>query len=462
MVKKVVIQEEYKIIEDALARFPEGALIEEIQMLLPNLNRRTLQRRLAKLYQEDHIAISGISRATRYHLKSIQKADNPQTILEKEQYLIPLSESGKEILALVTRPLQQRRPVGYQQQFLESYLPNKSYYLRQSEIQKLTEIGKTTMPDKPAGTYIKEVLNRLLIDLSWNSSRLEGNTYSLLDTQRLINLGETAEGKSLQDAQMILNHKDAIEFLAQSAEEIGFNRTTLLNLHAFLANNLLPDPSSPGRLRSYSVGIPHSVYEPLSVPHIISELFDLILAKANAIENPFEQAFFAMVHLPYLQAFEDVNKRVSRLAVNIPLIRHNLSPLSFVDVPETLYISGIMGICELNRIELLKDVFLWAYERSAVRYAAICQSIGQPNPIRLKYREMIRYLITSIVTEIIAPRYASAFITEEAKLIPEKDQAQLIEAVETELLALHEGNIARYHIRPEQFKLWQEHWNQPS
>src|SRR3979409_2696378 len=97
------------------------------------------------------------------------------------------------------------------------------------------------------GSYAREILSRLLIDLSWNSSRLEGNTYSLLETERLLQQGEAAEGKDVRESQMILNHKRAIELLVQEASEIGFNRYTLLNLHALLAENLFADPRMSGR-----------------------------------------------------------------------------------------------------------------------------------------------------------------------------------------------------------------------
>jgi len=151
---------------------------------------------------------------------------------------------------------------------------------------------------EPAGTYARHICQRLLIDLSWNSSRLEGNTYSLLDTRRLIEFGQQAEGRDQTEAQMILNHKDAIEFLAENAADIGFNRYTILNLHGILANNLLPDPNAPGRLRSMAVGIGGSVSHPPETPQLIEECFEQVLATASAIADPFEQAFFAMVHLP--------------------------------------------------------------------------------------------------------------------------------------------------------------------
>ena len=298
-----------------------------------------------------------------------------------------------------------------------------------------------------------------MIDLSWNSSRLEGNTYSLLETERLLALGEATEGKDALEAQMILNHKEAIELLVEQAAEVGFNRYTILNLHALLAHNLLPDPQAGGRLRIMPVGIAKTVYYPVAVPQVIEECFQHILDTAAAIADPFEQAFFAMVHLPYLQPFEDVNKRVSRLAANIPLIRHNVCPLSFVDVPEQAYIDGLLGVYELNRIELLRDVFVWAYERSCARYSAVRQSLGAPDPFRLHYRTFVAETIAEIVGDGMDKKTAAAFIKRRAvESIAQQDQARLIEVVETEVMSLHEGNFARYHIRPSQYHAWQEVW----
>jgi Fic family protein len=139
-------------------------------------------------------------------------------------------------------------------------------------------------------------------------------------------------------------------------------RYTVLNLHGLLANNLLADPTAVGRLRHIVVGIDGSTFHPLEIPRLIEECFDQLLATAAAIEDPYEQAFFVMVQLPYLQPFDDVNKRVSRLAANIPLIKANLVPLSFTDVPSDLYTQAMLGVYEMNDPALLHDVFLWAYE----------------------------------------------------------------------------------------------------
>jgi len=451
------IKKELEALLNTLTQFHEGASIEELKQASGlDIELRTLQRRLAQLQEQGDVTVSGNTRSRRYHLADTDK-ENRKEYTEKD-VLLPLAQQGKKILSLVSRPIQQRDPVGYNLEFLRQYQPNRNGYLTQKEMQKLAEIGKTARLDQPAGTYAKEILNRLLIDLSWNSSRLEGNTYTLLDTERLISFGEVADNKSAMEAQMILNHKDAIEFIVRDADDIGFNRYTLLNLHALLSNNLLPDPAASGRLRTFGVGLHHSVYTPLAVPQQIEEMFHLMLDKAAQINNPFEQAFFIMVQLPYLQPFDDVNKRVSRLAANIPLNRHNLSPLSFIDVPDDIYIQGMLGVYELNRIDLLKDVFIWAYKRSAARYAALRQSLGEPDTFRLKYREPMRMLISHIVSKGLMHKEASEKIKEETRHLPEADKDRFVERIEAELLALHEGNFARYWISPSEFKKWKEAW----
>jgi hypothetical protein len=259
---------------------------------------------------------------------------------------------------------------------------------------------------------------------------------------------------------MILNHKAAIELLVEHAQEIGFNRYTILNLHGLLADNLLADPQAGGRLRRIGVGIDGTVYHPLEVPQLIDECFQQILDTATAITDPFEQAFFALMHLAYLQGFEDINKRVSRLAANIPLIRENLCPLSFVDVPERAYIDGVLGVYELNRIELLRDVFIWAYQRSCARYSAVRQSLGEPDPFRLRYRSLVFEAVAAVVLGGLDKKAATALFRQRAaEEVPAGDRARFVEVVETEIMSLHEGNIARYRLRPAEYQAWRHGWH---
>lgn len=448
----------------AVAHRPGGASAREIaDAIKDELPFRTLQYRLKFLVDDGRLAKDGEGRWVTYRLPAVEKrgaliAGSAQ-LEGPGEAAVPVSSAGEDIRAYLRQPATARKPVGYNRAFLDSYRPNESFYLSAAERAHLCDVGKPDFEAQPAGTYTKQILNRLLIDLSWNSSRLEGNTYSLLDTRRLIEFGEEAEGRDRLEAQMILNHKDAIEFLVSTAEEIGFNRYIILNLHAILANNLLADESAAGRLRHIAVGIEKSAFYPLEVPQLIEEYFDQILASAAAIVDPFEQAFFVMVQLPYLQPFDDVNKRVSRLSANIPLIKGNFLPLSFTDVPRDTYTEAVLGVYETNRVELLKDVFIWAYERSAARYAAVRQSLGEPDPFRLRHRDALRTIVTEIIRAGMERKAAAAHIASWTQAhIDAPDRVRFREIVENELLALHEGNFARYQIRPAEFQAWRKVW----
>jgi hypothetical protein len=464
-VAKRIPANELEAIEDAARRHPDGTTAQEIaRALKAAVPLRTLQYRLKYLADHNRLVKEGEGRWAKYRLPSAQASAGPpvgETRTEVQAELaVPLSSSAAEIQAYVSRPVTARKPAGYNRTFLDSYRPNATAYLSNKERAHLKQTGTSAAGDQPAGTYAKQILNRLLIDLSWNSSRLEGNTYSLLDTRRLIDFGQEAEGKERVEAQMILNHKDTIEFLVSEAQDIGFNRYTILNLHALLANNLLADPTAPGRLRRIAVGIEKSAYHPLEVPQLIEECFDQMLATTAAIKDPFEQAFFVMVQLPYLQPFDDVNKRVSRLAANIPFIKKNLTPLSFSDVPRSVYTEAMLGVYEQNKIDLLKDVFIWAYERSTARYAAVRQSLGEPDPFRLRYRAALREVIGEVVRGRMARTSAIVHVAAWAqKNIEAGDRDRFREFAENELLGLHEGNFARYQIRPSEFEAWQKIWN---
>ncbi|MBC2705895.1 Fic family protein [Desulfobacula sp.] len=460
---KQIRQNELDAVLSAVGQFPEGASVKDVSTVMEKLlSRRTLQRRLGQLVAQKKLILKGRGRGSRYIEKVRLSLDATLPTLKGESHAevyIPVSRKGEQIKQAVRKPVQNRQPVGYNRKFIDDYIPNTTFYLSHEIRQRLYEMGQSLDDCRPAGTYARQIFNRILIDLSWNSSRLEGNTYSLLETDRLLEFGEVAEGKQAKESQMILNHKAAIELLVGQAREVGFNSYTICNLHALLSDNLLTDPGACGRLRAIPVGISGTVYIPLEMPQLIKEFFLKLLEKATAIENPFEQAFFAMIHLPYLQPFEDVNKRVSRLSANIPLIRENLCPLSFVDVPEQAYIDGLMGMYELNRTELLRDVFIWAYERSCARYSAVRSSLGEPDPFRLRHRTLIFNIVNNVVLGVMNKKMAVSFIKQSAvEKIELKERDRLVEVIETELMGLHDGNIARYRIRPSEYEKWRITW----
>ena len=415
---------------------------------------RTLQRRLSLLVRRGEIEAHGRGSATIYKPTAVKNLQSTQKATAEEEGYPPLTTDAAELRTLINRPVAARTPVGYDRDFLFDYKPGQTWYLSAKQRAQLIELGKTPDADRPAGTFARDILARLLIDLSWASSRLEGNTYSRLDTLNLIEFGQEAEGKDARDAQMILNHKTAIEHLVSGAEYVGFNKHTLTALHAALSENLLDNPGDEGRLRETPVTIGASKYTPIAIPQVISECFDRIIDTANAIPDPFERSLFAMVHLPYLQPFVDVNKRTSRLAANIPLIEGNLCPLSFVDVPEQAYVDGTLAVYELRRVELLRDVFMFAYERSAAQYRVIRESLGTPNPIRLRYRVELAEVVQQTVLADEAPSARRLAERGRALGVREENIDDFSQAAFDIVLHLHEGSASRYRLTPSQFSNW--------
>jgi len=459
MPKKITTETDVRILEE-IGHHAEGIGMESLHGHVEDaISRRSLQRRLAQFAAEGRIVREGKQRGVRYRPAPITgeaSIGKPVPLLEAagETY-IPISPEGKEIRNHVRQPRQMRAPVGYNQSFLEAYYPNETFYLPAELRSQLHTLG--TPPDgaRPAGTFARDIMNRLLIDLSWASSRLEGNTYSRLDTERLIEFGQAAEGKEALETQMILNHKAAIELLVNEVDLVDFTPYTIFSLHAFLSDGLLADRSACGRIRHRPVEIGGSVYMPIAMPQRLDELFRIILSMAQEIRDPFEQSFFVMVHLPYLQPFEDVNKRVSRIAANIPLIRHNLCPLSFIDLPERAYIDAMLGVYEQNRIELLRDVFVWAYERSCQQYLAVRRELVPPDTFRLRYRQTLSETVKTIILQQQAPN-KKAVMAAISLSVPEEDHDKFVKLVLEEFANLHEGNAIRFGVRPLEFAAWQE------
>lgn len=429
------------------------------------LSDSTLKRRLGELLRQDKIVVEGTGRAIRYVSRVEVLGDKTQqdvvepevTGTEKvtEDESIPLSPDGQEIQQLISRPKNARLSASFNPDFLGSYQPGITWYLTAEQRALLHRQGQTPAEDQPAGTYAKQIFETLLIDLSWASSHLEGNKYSKLDTRELLQYGRTAEGAETTETQMILNHRAAIAMIVQAAEEVGFNRYTFLNLHGLLSENLLGNKDDEGRLRTRAIEIGKSTYVPTQIPQIIDQHFDMLLEKAEAIPDPFEQAFFLLVHIPYLQPFMDVNKRTSRIGANLPLIKANLCPLSFVDVPKTPYLDGLLSVYELQRTELLRDVFMWAYERSASRYKSARASAPKPDPIRLTYREKLRAIVRDLVRQGIFAGPRGLRTWARTNQIPVDDLGAFVDAARAEFLDLHEGSLAKFGLRPSEFNEWQ-------
>jgi Fic family protein len=209
-------------------------------------------------------------------------------------------------------------------------------------------------------------LERLIIELSWKSSRIEGNTYTLLDTEKLILKNQEAEGKTREEAKMILNHRDAFEFILSNTDEFKkINRVLLEDLHKYLVKDL----GVSFNLRNRPVGVVGSIYKPLDNKYQISEAIDSLIAAIKKLDSPYAKALLAKIGIAYIQPFEDGNKRTSRLLANAVLLAHGLAPLSYRSIEERDYREAMLVFYELNSILPIKNIFISQYDFAARNYA---------------------------------------------------------------------------------------------
>lgn len=216
-------QKEADKIMAILEKNPDGLSRGQILELM-NLpvNSKTLQRRLSRLAGSGLILKRGEKKATKYYPGKLSQKENKRQIRDKKHEIFSLK--SQSVLEFLDTPLHAREKVSYNRDFLNSYVPK-------SMQKQLFKEGKRFDKALAAGTYARQICQRLLIDLSYNSSRLEGNTYSLLDTQKLVEKGITAEGKVDEETVMIMNHKEAILFLVENAQEMELSSLTIRNLH---------------------------------------------------------------------------------------------------------------------------------------------------------------------------------------------------------------------------------------
>lgn len=447
------IEQQNEEIITLLGKNPEGLSRGKISEFLSfTINDKTLQRRLTALVDEGRIGRKGERKATRYHpLEASIETD--KGLLEDNSANI-FSPKSQEKLKFLDAPLHAREKVPYNRDFLDSYVPNQSQYVPKKLREALFQEGKRFDEQLAAGTYARQICQRLLIDLSYNSSRLEGNTYSRLDTQKLLEEGISAEGKVHEETVMIMNHKEAILFLVENAQDIELSSLTIRNLHYLLSQDLLANPQACGNIRTLEVDIGQSTYKPLANPHVLKELFELILQKAKKIKDPFEKSFFLLVHLSYLQAFEDVNKRTSRLSCNIPFIKSNLCPLSFTDVARDDYTAALLAIYEKNDVEPMLELFAWAYSRSCKQYGVVKKSLGEIDVFRIQYRQQRKVIMGQIVKQGLHGSAAEELIETYCQNQGIADIDKFTAMTLADLSTLHAGAIIGLGITEAQLETW--------
>jgi len=215
-------------------------------------------------------------------------------------------------------------------------------------------------------TLQKKELERLIIELAWKSSKIEGNTYTLLDTEKLILENKEAKGHDKNEALMILNHKDAFIFIRENATVFTtLTRANLEKVHAILTKNL----GVSGGLRRKPVGVTGSLYRPLDTLHQIIEAVNVLAESVARADTPYAKALVVLAGISYIQPFEDGNKRTSRLMANALLLAYGCAPLSYRSVDEAAYREAVLVFYELNSIVPLKKIFMEQYDFAARNYA---------------------------------------------------------------------------------------------
>ena len=211
----------------------------------------------------------------------------------------------------------------------------------------------------------KKELERLAIDLSWKSSQIEGNTYSLLETERLLKEKETASGKTKDEASMLLNHKAALDFIIKNSKYIKpLTISSIEDIHSILIKELDIDRN----IRKRRVGISGTNYKPLDNEFQIKEALEQLCKLVNHQDNFFTKALFVLVLISYIQAFADGNKRTARIISNAILINNNYCPISFRTVDSIDYKKAMLIFYEQNNISAFKKIFIDQFEFAVKTY----------------------------------------------------------------------------------------------
>ena len=399
--------------------------------LLPHLaglglgvSQNTVSRHLRELVADQRLRIEGAGRSTSYVY---------------DDYHDYFSVPGP-----------QRKAVTYNTSLIEDYMPNETRWFSADDIEAMMAAGGGRQMD--ASTYSRAIAQKLLVDLAYASSSLEGNTYSYLDTEVLVQYGKVALGKDASETQMILNHKDAINYLLENINDIEIDVREVRTMHSLLSYGLI-DPRQVGSVRQHIVGVGNSAYVPLSIPARLEEEMQKLVEKASRIFDPFEQSLFLMTSISYLQYFVDVNKRTGRLTANIPLLKHGLAPLSFLNMDKTEYTRGLLSFYELGRTDVIASAYRQGYVASASRYDAYVGRDQRLIELEARYRHEKAEAVKSYVSASLkaGQRLNAEFFDGMFTAVAEEDRDLLEELVWQNVLNLQEGNHAVFGISRKRF-----------
>ena len=329
---------------------PESSSNQILESIEEKKSIATIKRVLSKLVSENLISTTGKGKSTKYKLSPFYKLFENidiQRYYEKEIDERTIVENFN--FALLT-----------------DILPNVNLFTV-SEFKKISILQDefTQNISELSEFQYKKELERLAIDLSWKSSQIEGNTYTLLETEKLLKEKETASGKTKEEAVMLLNHKDAIDFIVKNPNYLyPLTVSKIEDIHSILTKELHVDRN----IRKRRVGISGTNYRPLDNEFQIKEALSEMCNLINKKEHIFERALFALVLISYIQPFVDGNKRTARIVSNAILMNHKYCPISFRTVDSVDYKKAMLLFYEQNNITIFKKIFIEQFEFAVKTY----------------------------------------------------------------------------------------------
>lgn len=339
-----------QLIIDFLARKPLSSSKEIHEGAQLDIGYATVKRILQSLMDNHYIQVEGQGRGTKYRISPTYAVTKP---VDLDEYF------EKEI--------DERAIIGsFNFDLMPEILPKVELFTG-DELDKLESLHQRYLENIKTLSdvqYQKE-LERLAIDLSWKSSQIEGNTYSLLETERLLRDKQTAEGKTQAEAAMLLNHKEALDFILEHPDYLDpIQVNKIEDIHSILIKDLEVERN----IRSHRVGITGTNYKPLDNEHQIREALQDMCALVNSKHRVFEKALLLLVLLSYIQAFNDGNKRTARIVSNACLIHNKHCPISFRTIDAVQYKKAMLLFYEQNNISAFKSIFIDQFEFAVKTY----------------------------------------------------------------------------------------------
>lgn len=315
-----------------------------------SISYATIKRILLQLIAENLVETKGKGKSTKYLISSAYELVEP---IDIEKYY------EKEIDERIIKD-------GFNFKIIREVL-NKHTIFTNNELKKLTELQNTYQKNisQLAESEYKKELERLAIDLSWKSSQIEGNTYSLLETERLLKDKETASGKTKEEAIMLLNHKEALDFIIENPDYLQpLSVSKIEDIHSILVKELAVERN----LRKNRIGISGTNYKPLDNEFQILEALTDTCELINKKIDVFEKALLILVLISYIQPFMDGNKRTARIVSNAILMNNDFCPISFRTVDSIDYKKAMLLFYEQNNISSFKEIFINQFEFAVKTY----------------------------------------------------------------------------------------------